>query len=317
MLRGGVAHAPPAPHLKELGLGQCAVEAAGAGYLKAFVSNGPLTALDLRDNDVAHGTVTLALAAAAARLPDFGGQNLAAAASQLEAAVASAAAAGSVASTTVSPVVLVAGPDAMAHGALALLEVLRRFTVPLTKAPTAAAEDGGSANVAAPVPNPMFAGRSSSNAAAAAGVVVPVVLDLRGSRMCGFYAEHTWAVDALVAVLAAQQAAQTWAADAAALGTSSGEASAAGPAKGAQVAAASDAEVAVEVAGEAHGIGVEAPAAAAADGRVRVVVQTVELDEGCGLVPNQLQALFDACDTTTVHVGGQAYQPPRGLCSVQ
>jgi hypothetical protein len=321
LLRGGAAQAAPAPYLKQLGLCQCAVEAKGAGYLKPFVSNGPLTSLDLRDNDVANGTTTLALAAAAARLPDFGGQNLAAAAATLESAVVAAAASRGVAPT--QPVVLVAGQDAMAHGALALLEVLRRF-VPPAKAQLAAAEDGTSTS-AAPVPNRIFASSgSSTNATATAGAVVPVIVDLRGSRMCGFYAEHTWAVDALVAILEAQQAAHTSAVDAAALGTSSGYASAASPAKGAQMATGADnlpaagastAEVAVEITVEGvSGGGSEALSAA---GRVRVVVQTVELDEGCGLVPNQLQALFDACDTTTVNVDGKAYAPPRGLCSVQ
>jgi hypothetical protein len=50
---------------------------------------------------------------------------------------------------------------------------------------------------------------------------------------------------------------------------------------------------------------------------VRVVVQTIELDEGCGLIPNQLQVVFDACDKTTLNVGGKPYEPPRGLCSIQ
>lgn len=319
MLRKSPTQSPSAPNLRALGLCQSAVEARGAGYLQAQVSNGQLTSLNLNDNDVAAGTHTLALAAAAARLPDFGGLNLAQVAASLETARATVAAADASTMKSATPVTLKAGKDSMAHGALALLEVLRMFT-PQVKTPdsTTAAIDKESASNT-PQPNPLVTEGSTSSAtstAAAAGAVVPVVLDLRGSRMCGFYAEHTWAVDALVAILEAQQAA---------LASTAGDAAAtkenvAPLAKEAQVvkgqtpasAATPYAEAGMEVTVTGQG-----GSGAQNFPGVRVVVQTIELDEGCGLVPNQLQVVFDACDKTTLNVGGKPYEPPRGLCSIQ
>lgn len=327
MLRKSPTQAPSAPSLRNLGLCQCAVEARGASYLQAQLSNGQLTSLNLNDNDVAAGTHTLALAAAAARLPDFGGLNLKAVADSIETAMATAAAGDpSTASSAAPPVVLVAGKDAMAHGALALLEVVRAFT-PQAKglrSTTSVAADKDS-NSTTPQPNPLVTeggktgstnAASSSTASAAAGAVVPVVLDLRGSRMCGFYAEHTWAVDALVAILEAQQAALT--STGGGINTANGDLS---PSKEVQVAkgetppVVADAEAGVDV--SVTGQGSCSGETALPGGNVRVVIQTIELDEGCGLVPNQLQAVFDACDSTALNVDGKAYVPPRGLCSIQ
>lgn len=323
MLRKSPTQAPSAPNLRNLGLCQCAVEARGAAYLQAQVSNGQLTSLNLNDNDVAAGTPTLALAAAAARLPDFGGLNLKAAADSLQTAMATAAVADpSTASSAARAVVLVAGKDAMAHGALALLEVVRAFTLQakgLDSTTIVAADKEG--NSTTPQPNPLVTeggktGRtnaaSSSTARAAVGAVVPVVLDLRGSRMCGFYAEHAWAVDALVAILEAQQAALT---------STGGNAETINDdlpsSKEVQVVKgkAPDAEAGVEVSVTRQG---SSNGDTALPGEnVRVVIQTIELDEGCGLVPNQLQTVFDACDSSALNVDGKAYVPPRGLCSIQ
>lgn len=291
--------------MKHLGLHQCALEAEGGRALAPFCGGGEtgalgLEVLDIRENDVEDASGALARAAeASTTLTAFSGL---ADLRTLKAALTQAASPAEAKEGVPPPAkgVLVAGPHSMCHGALALLLALRPFVVPQPTTATQAASGAPSPIKGADeVKNPL----SSSSTATATSSLPGVIIDLRGSAMCGFYQERTEAVDELLSLLAAQHTKPE-----------------------PREPTPSETPTAAAVDTEEGGNQNEPTVADAVEtfAPPQLHIHTLELDDATGLTPNQVKVVFAACamgeaspaPPTILKLNGEVYKAPSS-CSVQ
>jgi len=319
-------------HMKHLGLHQCAIEAEGGLALANYCGGASpgvfgLEGLDLRENDLGEASGPLARAAEVSTtlvtfsgLADLNKTRVALAQAKSPVPVSAATNAAALDGDNKAPVsqakgVLVAGSNSMCHGALALLLVLRPFVVPQQQTTTAVSSLASPENTTAAtemvttasstVKNPLDGTSADGETTTLSGVVV----DLRGSAMCGFYQERTEAVEELLSLLAAQHTKPEPPAPPAETSSVTSEVDAEGGGGG-----SSGSEPAL------------VPSSETTFSAPQLHIHTLEMDAASGLTPNQVKIVFAACavskdgdspaPATILKMDGEVYKAPA-MCSIQ